>query len=57
MKPIFKSKTFWLAIIQAIGGVVVVFETQYPAIGALIVIKSIIDISLRLITDLPIGSE
>ena len=53
-KPWYTSKVIWLAILQAIAGLVVVFETQYGAIGAVVVVKSFVDVALRLITVLPI---
>ena len=54
-KSLFKSKTFWTAAIQALVGAVVVFESAYPSAGALIVMKSVLDITLRLITDTPVS--
>lgn len=55
MKIWYKSKVVWLAIIQAIIGVVVVLGTQYPEIGYVAIGKSVLDILLRLITELPVG--
>jgi len=52
-KSIFKSKTFWIAVVQSIVAIVVVVEAQYPelqAIGGVLVLKSILDIVLRQIT-------
>lgn len=50
MKSIFQSKTFWLAAAQAIVGVIAIFETAYPGVGALLMAKSVADIALRMIT-------
>ena len=54
MKAIFKSKTFWLAVLQATAGAVVVFSTSYPTVGWLMVVKSGIDIIIRLYTTQPL---
>lgn len=50
MKSIFHSKTFWLATIQAVAGVVTVFATTYPSVGFLLIVKSIVDMCLRMTT-------
>lgn len=50
----YQSKTILLAIGQAIVGLVVVFESQYGAIGAILIIKAAVDAALRIITVLPI---
>lgn len=50
MKLIFKSKTFWIAVIQAVIGIVVVFSDAYPAIGGLLIAKSVLDVILRTVT-------
>lgn len=55
-KSLLTSKTFWLAFIQAVGGVVVVFSTSYPEVGWLVMLKSGVDIMLRVYTTKPIGS-
>jgi hypothetical protein len=44
------SKTFWIAILQVVVGVVVVLEGQYPNVGELLMVKSILDIILRGLT-------
>ncbi|TXG75714.1 hypothetical protein E6Q11_07055 [Candidatus Dojkabacteria bacterium] len=52
-KSIFKSKTFWIAVVQSIVAIVVVVEAQYPelqAVGGVLIFKSILDIVLRQIT-------
>lgn len=53
-KSWYKSKIIWIAIIQAIIGVVVIFMTQFPEVGAIAIAKSVLDIVVRLITDIPI---
>ncbi len=50
MKSIFQSKVFWIAVGQAIVGIITVFATAYPALGFLVVAKSMLDIILRLYT-------
>lgn len=55
MKTLVTSKTFWLAVLQGIIGLVVVFSTSYPDAGWLLTAKSVLDIVLRLYTSQPIG--
>ncbi len=47
MKSILQSRTFWLAVTQALIGIVAVFATTYPDIGTLLVLKSLLDVILR----------
>ena len=54
MKSLFQSRTFWLAVLQAVAGIVVVFSTAYPTVGGLLVAKSIVDIILRVVTTQPV---
>ncbi len=56
-KTLLSSKVFWVAVIQAVIGVIAVFTTTYPelqVIGGVAVVKSILDVLLRLATQLPI---
>jgi hypothetical protein len=56
-KSILQSKTFIVAVIQAVIGVIAVFTASYPelqAIGGIAVVKSILDIVLRYITVAPV---
>lgn len=55
-KSLFQSKTFWVAVIQAVIAVIVVFSTNYPSIGWFLAAKSILDVVLRLATTQPIAS-
>lgn len=55
-KALVHSKVFWLAVLQALIGVVVVFSTAYPDVGFLVVAKSALDIILRLYTVAPVTS-
>lgn len=51
MKSLLQSKTFWLAIGQAIGAVLIVAFTQLDMMGGVLIVKSVLDIVLRLSTD------
>jgi len=51
MKKLVQSKTFWLAIAQAVACIVVAVQTEFPEIGYIGTIKSFIDIFLRMNTD------
>jgi hypothetical protein len=56
-KKLLQSKTFWVAVIQAVIGIVVVFTSTYPelqAVGSIAVAKSILDVILRVLTQYPI---
>ncbi len=50
MKSLFASRVFWVAIIQACVGSVVIFQQAYPQAGFLLVVKSALDIILRIYT-------
>ena len=56
VKALVQSKTFWLAIIQAVIAVVVVFSTAYPSAGFLLLAKSGLDIILRIYTSVPVAT-
>ena len=53
-KSILLSKTVWLAILQGLLGVVVALGTQLPTVGWIMVVKSVIDVLLRVITEAPV---
>lgn len=55
-KSWYTSKTIWIAILQGILGVLVAIGTSVPNIGWLIILKSIIDIILRGLTEKPISA-
>lgn len=58
MKSLFQSRTFWVAVAQAVGAVLVVVNTNYPALeatGYMMVFKSIADVLLRIDTTKEIG--
>ena len=54
MKSIIRSKTCWLAVMQATVGVVVTVGADHHALGGLLVLKSILDIILRVVTTRPV---
>lgn len=51
MKKLLHSKTFWLAVSQAVGAVLIVALTELDMMGGVLVVKSVVDILLRLSTD------
>lgn len=54
MKKLVHSKTFWFAVSQAVGAVLIVAFTELDMMGGVLVVKSIMDIALRLETKEPI---
>lgn len=50
MKSLIESKTFWVAVIQAVAGIVVVALTELDLVGYVAVFKSAVDVVLRLVT-------
>lgn len=53
MKHWYKSKTIWLAVSQAMIGILAVVSTEYPELqlaGTVAILKSVIDILLRIET-------
>jgi hypothetical protein len=56
VKALVDSKTFQLAALQAIAGMIVVFSTAYPQLGWIVLAKSVLDVVLRMYTTQPIGS-
>lgn len=55
MKSLLQSKTFWLATVQAVAGALVIYSTAYPQIGILVILKSGLDIGLRIYTKEQVG--
>jgi hypothetical protein len=55
MKGLLQSKTFWLALVQAVAGVIVVFSTSFPQVGWLVIAKSVVDVILRVYTSQPVS--
>jgi hypothetical protein len=50
MKSLFASKTFWVAVIQAVAGAIAIFATAYPAVGWIAIAKSLVDVYIRMQT-------
>lgn len=51
MKNLFQSRTIWLAVAQAVVSVLMVVFTEADMAGALLILKSVADIALRLDTN------
>jgi len=56
MKTLLQSRTFWLAVIQAVAGIGVIALTELDMIGYVGIFKSVVDIILRTITSSQIKS-
>lgn len=57
IKEWYKSRTIWVAILQAVLGITLAFGVEYPEIntvGGVLVLKSVLDMVLRYITTEPI---
>ena len=54
MKNWYYSKTLWLAALQFAFGGVMMLQAQYPEIGVLLLVKSVLDIFLRFLTSEPL---
>ncbi len=55
MKSIFTSKTFILAVLQAVVGGFVAIDMSQPLPGILLILKSIIDVVFRYTTTTPVA--
>ena len=53
VKSIFSSKTFWLAILQAVAGILAVVhpDPTMKAAGGIAIAKSMVDVGLRMLTN------
>lgn len=54
----YQSKTIWLAVLQGVIGVIVAVTTEYPelaTVGWLVLVKSGLDVAIRLMTDKPLS--
>ena len=54
MKTLLQSRTFQLAVSQAIGAILIVAFTELDMMGGVLIVKSLMDILLRLDTTDPI---
>lgn len=52
-----KSKTVWVAIIQAVVGIGIAVLTDLDLLGYVIVLKSLGDVALRMVTTQPLGAK
>ena len=50
MKTLLNSKTFWIAVIQAVAGIAVIALTELDLIGYVGIFKSFVDIVIRTMT-------
>lgn len=56
-KKWYESRTLWIAVAQAVVGIIVVITNEFPdaeIVGSLVALKSVFDIGLRFMTDVPI---
>ena len=56
-KKLTLSRTFWIAVAQAISGLIAIFASDNPTLkitGVSLVVKSVMDIIIRLDTSDPI---
>jgi len=56
MKTLLNSKTFWIAVIQAVAGIAVIALTELDLIGYVGIFKSFVDIVIRTMTTEEISS-
>ena len=54
-KSFLSSKTIWIAILQGVAGVLIAMANVEPELGYLLVMKSMIDVTLRFLTEKPIS--
>ena len=50
MKTLFQSRTFWIAVAQAVVGILTVALTELDMVAYIAILKSVVDITLRLDT-------
>ncbi len=53
-KAWYKSKTVWLAVAQFLVGGLMAVATSHPSLGWAVMLKSVLDILLRFVTEQPI---
>ena len=52
-----KSKTVWLAVIQAVAAIGVAVLTEYDLLAYAGIFKSVVDIILRSVTTVPLSQK
>ena len=54
VKSLLESKTFWIAVIQGVGGILVVALTELDLVGYAALAKSVLDVFVRIDTKEPV---
>ncbi|MDI6808197.1 MAG: hypothetical protein QME66_04330 [Candidatus Eisenbacteria bacterium] len=54
VKVFWTSKTFWVAVLQAVAGVLVALPADNPELGGLMILKSLLDVVMRFLTKAPV---
>ena len=57
LKKALRSKTIRLSLLQALIGLVVIFQTDFPAVGGIAMAKSMLDIYIRTLTTSALNSK
>jgi len=52
-----KSRTVILAILQAVGGILILVLTEADMVAATVLVKSLVDIALRSVTTVPLSEK
>jgi hypothetical protein len=52
-----KSRTVILAILQAVGGILILVLTEADMVAAAVLVKSLLDIALRSVTTVPLSEK
>jgi hypothetical protein len=55
MKALIQTKTFKVACLQAAVAIIIIFNGAYPEAGWLLIVKSLVDSYLRMITETPVA--
>jgi len=54
-KPFWRSRTIIVAFVQGLAGLAVALATEYPTVGWIAILKSVVDVALRFATSSPLG--
>lgn len=57
IKQALKSKTIRIALLQAIIGFVIILQSEYDAVGGIVMVKSVLDMMLRSWTTTSLGAK
>lgn len=57
MKNWYTSKTILLAVVQAVAGIILLIQTEFPEAGWALMAKSVIDIFLRFVSATPVARK